>query len=100
MKTTATSTYMRSAAVRSRPPITGRPTPESPFDPPVTEVHWNAIANTICARARVSMRKKMPAERTARRPITRASADATRVAAPSPTRRSSLPSRCPAIAAA
>src|SRR6185503_1103901 len=60
-KTIATRWNNASGPLKSRPKSIGRRTPEKPFDPPVRSAAWNATAKTICAKASVSMRKKIPA---------------------------------------
>ena len=63
-------------------------------------VAWNANEKTICANARVSMRKKMPLARTANRPMPSARSVATSTPAGSVTKSASVSRRWLAIAAA
>jgi hypothetical protein len=48
--------------------ISGGHTPTRPFEPPVTASHWNAIDQTICANASVSMARYTPDKRTQNHP--------------------------------
>ena len=82
------------------PKRSGRPTPARPLDPPVTDVHWKAMANTICANASVSIRKKIPAVRTTSAPMTSARRAALAAAAASVTASSLVARRWLAIPAA
>ena len=61
----------------------GGQTPITPFDPPVSASHWNTKAQTICAKASVSIARYTPESRTANQPNSNAPASATSGAATS-----------------
>lgn len=62
----------------------GGHTPRMPLSPPVTATHWNAAAQTICAKTRVSMAGYTPDSRTTNAPNSAAAKPATSGASSSP----------------